>query len=196
MNIRALVLIVVALSFVPGGPGKAMRAHGQDQDKNKGVGTLPVNNEDHEATSDADGPHMAATDISTKDQQSAAHWLAPDAEQSRSNPIPMSDDGLATAAEIYEDNCAVCHGASGVGDGPAAEGLDPKPADLQVMASQHNHGDLAWKIRNGRNAMPAWGEVFDDETIWEIVNYLKEVIAKGVGETAIHGHDGGKHHHE
>jgi high-affinity iron transporter len=34
------------------------------------------------------------------------------------------------AAVLYAKNCAACHGAVGRGDGPAARGLDPAPADF------------------------------------------------------------------
>jgi hypothetical protein len=41
--------------------------------------------------------------------------------------------------------------------------------------------------------MPGWGEVFDDDTIWQLVNYLKHVIATGTSATAGHG-DGQEDH--
>jgi len=39
-------------------------------------------------------------------------------------------DAVAEAAEIYKLRCAVCHGATGKGDGDGAAALDPKPSDL------------------------------------------------------------------
>src|SRR5262245_3314091 len=37
---------------------------------------------------------------------------------------------LARGAAIYGQNCAVCHGVEGRGNGPAAGGLDPPPANF------------------------------------------------------------------
>ena len=44
--------------------------------------------------------------------------------------IPVETPVLARGAEVYQANCAGCHGARGRGDGPARRGLDPRPADL------------------------------------------------------------------
>jgi high-affinity iron transporter len=44
--------------------------------------------------------------------------------------IPIQTPALARGAEVYQANCAGCHGARGRGDGPAGRGLDPRPADL------------------------------------------------------------------
>ena len=40
------------------------------------------------------------------------------------------------AAEIYTARCALCHGASGKGDGAAAAALNPKPRDYSDPAWQ------------------------------------------------------------
>jgi mono/diheme cytochrome c family protein len=46
-------------------------------------------------------------------------------------------DGVAptTGRALYADYCAACHGAAGRGDGPAAAGLAPRPADLTGLAA-------------------------------------------------------------
>ena len=41
------------------------------------------------------------------------------------------------AALDYATYCAACHGPSGRGNGPAAVGMQPAPADLTVLASQN-----------------------------------------------------------
>lgn len=38
---------------------------------------------------------------------------------------------------LYADYCASCHGVSGKGDGPAAEGLGKAPADLTGIAARN-----------------------------------------------------------
>ncbi len=42
-----------------------------------------------------------------------------------------------TPEVAFMENCAACHGAGGTGDGPAAEGLDPKPADLTTLSARN-----------------------------------------------------------
>jgi high-affinity iron transporter len=49
---------------------------------------------------------------------------------------PKQAPDLASAPADYATHCAVCHGAAGRGDGPAAKGLTPPPADLTDAARQ------------------------------------------------------------
>lgn len=44
--------------------------------------------------------------------------------------VPRQVPDLAPAAADFTTHCAVCHGATGRGDGPGAKGLTPPPADL------------------------------------------------------------------
>lgn len=44
--------------------------------------------------------------------------------------MPQPSEGAA----LFQDNCALCHGAGGAGDGPLAAGLVPPPADLTRIA--------------------------------------------------------------
>jgi high-affinity iron transporter len=48
--------------------------------------------------------------------------------------IPSQTPSLARGAEVFQANCASCHGALGKGDGSAAAGLDPKPTNLSDAA--------------------------------------------------------------
>lgn len=52
-------------------------------------------------------------------------------------PRQMPD--LRPAAADYITHCAVCHGTAGRGDGPAAKGLTPPPADLTDAARMGQH---------------------------------------------------------
>ena len=107
------------------------------------------------------------------------HWAAPPGATRTPNPIAADSASVKRGGEIYAKYCAVCHGAAGRGDGPAAKGLSPPPPDLKVMAPHHPDGDLAWKIAEGRGPMPAWKDVLTKNQIWDAVNYLK----KGLGST-------------
>ena len=44
--------------------------------------------------------------------------------------MPENREGAA----IYDENCAMCHGADGRGTGDVAAGLTPPPSDLTVLA--------------------------------------------------------------
>ena len=101
------------------------------------------------------------------------HWTAPPEMAKRENPVPADAASFARGKRIYDTSCASCHGSAGKGDGPAAQALNPKPADLAVMAPQHPPGDLAWKVETGRGAMPPWKGVLTQNQIWDVVNYVR-----------------------
>ena len=44
---------------------------------------------------------------------------------------------VSRGEQLFRDNCSGCHGIGGKGDGPAAEGLEPKPADLTRLAARN-----------------------------------------------------------
>ncbi|HEX5531615.1 MAG TPA: cytochrome c/FTR1 family iron permease [Methylomirabilota bacterium] len=52
---------------------------------------------------------------------------------------PRQVPDLRPAAADFTTHCAVCHGATGRGDGPAAKGLTPPPADLTDAARMGEH---------------------------------------------------------
>lgn len=47
---------------------------------------------------------------------------------------PQRTPDLAAGTELYGQHCAGCHGIDGRGDGPAAKGLEPAPADFHDAA--------------------------------------------------------------
>lgn len=109
-----------------------------------------------------------------------AHWMAPPDAAQRKNPVRATPAAIAAGKATYDANCASCHGVSGKGDGPASAALPTKPADLAVMVGEHPDGDLAWKIANGRGAMPAWKGTLSEKQIWEVVRYTKTLGMKKV----------------
>lgn len=135
-------------------------------------------------------------DHSKMDMTGDGHWMAPPAAAQRANPVKATPASIARGKAIYAANCASCHGANGAGDGPAGKALSPKPADLAAMAPQHPPGDLAWKIENGRGAMPPWKDTLKPTQIWDVVNYLQSLAAPkpaGANTSGGHAHDGHAH---
>lgn len=45
------------------------------------------------------------------------------------NEMPEASDGR----KLYVENCAMCHGPAGLGDGPAARGQTPAPKNLTLI---------------------------------------------------------------
>jgi cytochrome c553 len=92
------------------------------------------------------------------------------------NPIEANDQSVEAGATFYAANCAVCHGETGEGDGPTAETLEKKPADLHEDHVQDlSDGALFHIITHGRpdTPMPAWEDVLSEEERWHVVNFLR-----------------------
>jgi len=60
---------------------------------------------------------------------------------------------------LYRRYCLGCHGASGEGDGPGANGLLPRPAN--IAEHEYNQDRLSFVLWNGiaGTAMPAWRDL-------------------------------------
>lgn len=56
-------------------------------------------------------------------------------------PAAVPEAAMKEAKEIFASRCAVCHGASGKGDGPGAAALTPKPRDYTDKAWQKTIAD-------------------------------------------------------
>jgi mono/diheme cytochrome c family protein/Tol biopolymer transport system component len=93
------------------------------------------------------------------------------------NPLPVNAQSILAGQKLYLANCAVCHGASGTGDGPAAAGINPRPANFtqHMVPGTHTDGQVFLWIKNGypNTAMPAWDKRLSDEQIWQLVSYLR-----------------------
>ncbi len=108
-----------------------------------------------------------------------AHWMSPKEASEKSNPIKSDAASIDRGKKSYFQYCSSCHGAKAMGDGPAAASLSPKPTNLLAMSGGHLDGDFAWKIANGRGAMPAWKGVLNQNQIWELVNFIQNLNPNG-----------------
>ncbi len=101
-------------------------------------------------------------------------WVTPKEAQVIKNPIAGNAATLAEGKKLYVTNCAPCHGDKGRGDGPAAQALNPKPADHSSAAIQNEtDGSLFWKLSQGRNPMPAYGKILTEQQRWELISYIR-----------------------
>jgi len=103
-------------------------------------------------------------------------------------------------ASLFRSYCAACHGTEAHGDGPLADQLRVRPADLTLLA-RHEHGTFdREKVRrivdgrvpvkgHGGPEMPVWGDAFKQavegyseekaaQRISALVDFLAEIQQK------------------
>ncbi len=88
-----------------------------------------------------------------------------------------------TSADIgkkeFQNNCAVCHGSSGKGDGSFVELLKQAPSDLTLISKRNNGVYPLIKVYNlisgvdriashGTLEMPIWGERYNQQIVQEL----------------------------
>ncbi len=99
------------------------------------------------------------------------------------NPLKPTIRNLATGARLYREHCAACHGAKGLGDGPAGKGLSPTPPNLRRYAGGkvETDGFLFWSVSFGgthmKTAMPAWRRELKRSERWAIILYLRNGLS-------------------
>ncbi len=101
-------------------------------------------------------------------------------------PVPLAPEAapdLARGAALYAQNCASCHGVSGGGDGPAAEGLDPPPIafDDVIRARERSAFALYQVIGQGLEgtAMPGFSDL-PAEDRWSLAYYSGSIAFEDV----------------
>ena len=101
--------------------------------------------------------------------------LASDSDSLARNPIAPSPESVNTGLTLYQTHCLLCHGDTGLGDGPSAATMNPPPANLTVHVPLHPDRALFEYIRDGipGTAMPALGDTLSDDEIWHIINYIQ-----------------------
>jgi mono/diheme cytochrome c family protein len=106
-------------------------------------------------------------------------WQAPPETRKVKNHVPTTGEGLTATAPVYEKNCVRCHGVAGAADGTQAKSLDPLPAKLNDanLLKHETDGELFWKISNGRDPMPGYGQLNEKER-WELVNYVRDLTRR------------------
>ncbi len=113
-------------------------------------------------------------------------------------PVARLDDrshgasSLAGRRGLYRQHCAVCHGISGDGAGPAAMMQNPYPRDFRygvfkytstIAGAKPTGADLRRTVRRGipGTAMPSF-RWLDEDAITALVEYVKYLSLRGQSE--------------
>lgn len=110
-------------------------------------------------------------------------WMSAPAHAQQPSPtytpdqvvVPSALPAAAFGASSYEQNCAPCHGLTGLGDGPTAPSLPVSPtqfADPEAVWAL-SPAELFHTTKFGRleALMPPWQNQLSDAEIWQTVMY-------------------------
>jgi len=92
------------------------------------------------------------------------------------SPVTADEESLARGQAAY-GVCATCHGDTGLGDGPAGAAFDPAPVNIAHTSQMMGDDYLFWRITDGgaefQTLMPAWADALDEQTRWDLINYVR-----------------------
>ena len=112
----------------------------------------------------------------------ASQWVFGQA----SKPPKKTPELLNQGKKLYEQNCALCHGANGDGKGPAGVALKPPPRTFNVSLDQwtYSKGNLQKVfdiITKGipNTAMVKWDQLSEQERwalVYTVVDFAKPKV--------------------
>uniref|UniRef100_Q01YH4 Cytochrome c domain-containing protein n=1 Tax=Solibacter usitatus (strain Ellin6076) TaxID=234267 RepID=Q01YH4_SOLUE len=123
---------------------------------------------------------------------------AADAQQKTIREVPARTTQSNQGVDLYREYCAVCHGVSGKGDGPAASATKKHPTDLTQLTRTHagKFPTLAVQtsikgnnsiVEHGTGEMPVWGSILNQSgeqkglgemRVMALVKYVEGLQAK------------------
>jgi mono/diheme cytochrome c family protein len=112
-------------------------------------------------------------------------------------PNLADKDLIALGAEHYREMCTGCHLAPGIDDTEMRAGLYPLPPSLAKTSRRPQ--EQFWIIKHGlkMSGMPAWGATHDDEAIWGMVAFLRQLPGLDAAEyAALTGAADGSNHEQ
>ena len=104
-------------------------------------------------------------------------WLTkvPESDRGRTNPFATNPEAALAGANLYQTNCAKCHGTDAAGRGS-------RPSLKSERVRNATDGELAWLLKSGEpfKGMPGWGGL-PEQKRWQLVAYLRSLNAPPAG---------------
>jgi len=97
-------------------------------------------------------------------------------------PFSPNDQAYLAGAQVYQAQCAMCHGVPGE-DSEIAQWMYPQAPQLWrkhkkgnvVGVSDDPAGETYWKVKNGirLTGMPSFEHILNDQQMWDVALLLK-----------------------
>lgn len=113
--------------------------------------------------------------------------------------VPVHPTTAVGGKDLFREYCAVCHGADGKGNGPAAAALKVSPPDLTLISQKNGgkfpelrvqgiiNGEAEGPAAHGSKDMPVWGDLFrhmgnnpevGSVRVYNLMKYLEQIQVK------------------
>lgn len=93
-------------------------------------------------------------------------------EMPKAPPIPADEAAFVAGAQVYKDNCAVCHGVPGQPLSAIAQGMFPKPPKLMEGKGVTDDApeESYWKVAGGirMTGMPGFEKMLSATQMWQV----------------------------
>jgi mono/diheme cytochrome c family protein len=109
-----------------------------------------------------------------EEKPAAEAKTSPDAAK-KENPVKSSPTSLASGKKKYGQDCAMCHGKEGAGDGDLAEDMHLKLKDFRDPATLKGmtDGEIYSIINTGKGKMMGEEGRLKPDEIWDVVNFVR-----------------------
>lgn len=104
-----------------------------------------------------------------------AVWVAPPEASEKINPVRYDVASVLQGKLLFAQHCLQCHGYWGEGNGIVGLTMAGRPANLLRLAGKQSPGAFAWKIAEGRGAMPSFRNSLSQDEIWHLVNFVESL---------------------
>jgi len=88
------------------------------------------------------------------------------------SPVPVNETTFLGGADVYKQNCAVCHGLPGEPQSSIGQGMFPKPPELfhGTGVTDDPAWETYWKAKNGirLTGMPGFQKSLNDTQLWQV----------------------------
>jgi mono/diheme cytochrome c family protein len=111
-------------------------------------------------------------------------------------PQRFTPEMIATGARMYKDSCQHCHSGPGVTRAGWASGMRPRPPHLAEAAAEWKLEEVFWLAKHGikMTGMPAFGPTHQDQVLWNVAAFVKQLPAMTPEEYAAFGDSAGSDH--
>lgn len=99
------------------------------------------------------------------------------AQQELTNPLPRTADVLGRGQRVYMNNCVVCHGPKGDGQGYIVPKFPMPPSITSARVAAFPDGRIYHIITTGQRLMPNYASQILPEDRWAVIHYVR-VLAR------------------